>query len=153
MVTERGHSSASGVLEELEIVQGATTAGEAGQDGFPATLLFVAVGKVHKGVIKGGFGLWELLQANDDAVGGRRFPRAFGDQGSASLLKLLVLENTGIVWVLGAALDEDWVAGIEQLLRGGGCEGGAVFEEFGLSAGVKGGESHCGVIGAGKKVN
>lgn len=119
-------------------------------------MLLVAVGEVHKGMAERRFGLGELLQTNDDAVGGRRLPRAFGDEGSTGLLKLFVLEYTGIVWVLGAPLDEDGVACIEQLARGGGGEGGSVLEEFGLSAGVEGGKGHCGVqmsVKAGEEVN
>lgn len=142
MVAESSHSAAGGVLQELKVVESTPTAGEACQHLLPASLLLVAMGKVYESVLERGVLLGQLLQADDDAVLGCCLPRVCVDQGGAGLLELFVLEDARVVGVLGAALDEHWVAGIEQLLGGGGCEAGAVLEGLALGAGVECGEGH-----------
>ena len=143
MVAECSDAPARLVLQELEIVQHATAAGEPSEDLLPAALLLVAVGKVHHGVLQRPVLLGQLLQANDDVVLGRLCPRALGDEGCACLLKLLILEDALVVGVGGAALDIDLVAGVEQLPGRGGCEAGAVLEGLGLCARVQCRERHC----------
>lgn len=156
MIAKGSYSPAGGVLQELQVIEGASTAGEAGEDLFPASLLLVAVGKVHKGVLERRILLGQLLEANDDVVFWCVLPRVCVDQYSAGLLEFLVLEDARVIGVLGAALDAHGVAGIEQLLGGGGCEAGAVLKRLALSAGVEGGEGHgsdCRRFSGRKKVN
>lgn len=142
VVAKGGNTPARLVLQELEVVEGAAAAREAGEDLLPAALLLVAVGKVHHGVLERPFLLGQLLQANDDVIAGRLGPRALVDQCGAGLLELAVLEDALIVWVGGAALDLDLVAGRYQLLGGGGCEAGAVLKGLRLGAGVQCRERH-----------
>jgi len=144
VVAKRCNAPAGCVLEELEVVQGSSTAGEAGQNLLPAALLLVAMGKVDECVLERELILGELLQSDDNPVFGRALVCTFLDQGRTCLLKLFVFEDAGIVWVLGAALDQDWVAGVEELLRCGGCEGRSVLQRLGLGACVEGGERHGG---------
>jgi hypothetical protein len=144
VVAKRSHAPACCVLEELEVIQRASTAGKPRQDLLPAALLLVAVRKVDKGVLERKLVFGQFLQADDDAVLGCRLVSAFLDERRAGLLELLVLEDARIVGVLGAALDEHWVAGVEELLGRGGGQAGAVLERLGLSAGVEGGERHGG---------
>jgi hypothetical protein len=144
VVAKRSHASAACVLQKLEVVQGAPTAWEAGEDLFPAALLLVAMRKVYKRVLERKLVFGQLLEPDDDAVRGRSLVCAFVDQRRAGLLKLVVLEDAGIVGVLGAALDQHGVAGVEQLLCRGGRQAGAVLERLGLGAGVEGGQGHGG---------
>lgn len=122
MVAKRSNASAGCVLEKLEVVECASTTRKPCQDLFPPPLLLVAMGKVDESVLEGELFIWQLLQPNDDAVCRRRLVGALVDQCCTSLLKLLVFEDAGIVGVCRTALDEYWVAGIEQLLDCGGCE-------------------------------
>lgn len=104
---------------------------------------------MHEGVLQRRVGLGQLLEADDDAVGGRSLPGAFINQRGSGLLELGVGEDAGVGGVLGAALDQYGVAGIQQLLGRGGREAGAVLERLGLGAGMQRGEGHCdGGVGA-----
>ena len=142
MVAKGGDAPARLVLEELEVVEGAAAAGEAGEDVLPAALLLVAVGKVDKGVLERELVLGQLLQADDDVVAGRRLVCAFLDERGAGLLELFVLEDAHIVGVLGAALDQHGIARVQQLLGRRGREAGAMLERLGLGARVEGGKGH-----------
>ena len=136
MVTERSNAPARLVLQKLEVIEHTAAAGEPGEDLLPAALLLVAMRKVDHCVLERPVLLGQLLQADDDVVLGRLRPRALRDESRAGLLELVILEDALVVGVGGAALDVDLVAGVEQLLGGGGSEAGAVLEGLGLGAGV-----------------
>jgi hypothetical protein len=100
--------------------------------------------EVNKCVLERELVFGQLLQSDDDPVLGRRLVCAFLDQRRTCLLELLVFEDASIVWILGAALDQDWVASVEELLGCGGCESRAVLQRLGFGAGVKSGKCHGG---------
>lgn len=153
MVAKGCNAPAGLVLEELEVVEGTAAAREAGQHVLPAGLLLVAVGKVHKRVREREVVVGQLLEADDDVVGGGRLVCALVDERGAGLLELGVVEDARIRRVLGAALDQHRVARGEQLLRRRGREAGPVLERLGLGARVEGGEGHGDVEAVAGPVN
>ena len=74
VVAKGGNTPTRLVMQELEVVEGAAAAGEAGKDLLPAALLLVAVGKVYHGVLERPVLLGQLLQADDDVVARRLGP-------------------------------------------------------------------------------
>jgi hypothetical protein len=122
VIAERSNAPAWLILQEFKVVQCASSAGKPRQNVLPAALLLVAMREVDKCVLQRELVLGQLLQSDDDPVLGRVLVCAFLNEGRACLLELLVLEDAGVVGVLGRALDEDRVASIEQLLCGGRCE-------------------------------
>lgn len=114
-VTESGHTTASLVGQELEIVQSTTALGEARQRRGPTGLLLEDVLEVNVAVGKGHILLGKLLEAEDDVLLGGLLPRSGGDQLCADGGELFV-----IVDALGGSFDADGVAGIKESL---GCRG------------------------------
>lgn len=91
-------------------------------------------------VLKGELFLLELLQANNDMVGGGRLPRALLDEGCAYGFELGIVKDAN-----GTALDIDSVAGLDQGLGGTRSKGRAVLKGLGLGPEVKDGAGHfCG---------
>ena len=88
-------------------------------------------------VLEGEILLLQLLQANNDVLLGGIDPAVLRHQGGASLLELLIVENT-----LGGTLDVDNVAGLDELGSGGGGERRPVLEMLGLATEVKDGRGH-----------
>lgn len=102
VVAKGSNAPARLILQELEVIQGASSAGKPGQDLLPAALLLVAMCKVYKSLLEGEFVFGQLLEANDDAVVlGRVLVCAFLDEGCACLFEFLILEDAGIVGVFG----------------------------------------------------
>jgi hypothetical protein len=79
-----GDAPAVLVLEELEVVEGAAAVAEALEDGRPAGLVLVAVGKLDVRLRQGLLGLGELLEADDGRrLGAVGVPRVVGNELAA----------------------------------------------------------------------
>lgn len=65
METKCCDPASGGVIQELKIVERSVAAVEAGENGRPACLLFVAVSELNVGVRERGVGGGELLQPDD----------------------------------------------------------------------------------------
>ena len=91
-----------------------------------------AVSELNMNVLEREFLLQQLLQANNDVLLGGIDPAVLRHQGGASLLELLIVENS-----LGGALDVDDIAGLDELGGGGRGERRPVLEGLGLAAEVK----------------
>lgn len=96
-----------------------------------------AVGKLNMNVLEREILLLQLLQANNDVLLGSIDPAVLRHQGGASLLELLIVEDS-----LGGALNVDDVAGLDELGSGSGGERRPVLEVLGLAAEVKDGRGH-----------
>lgn len=151
-------SARLGVGQELQVQERAAAPGEACQDLLPVLLALVAVGELDVDVLEGEGLLAELLQADDDVVGGRVDPALLLDDLGASLLELGIVEDArGARLLAGALLDVDHVAGIDECLGGRGRQSRAVLEGLGLGAQVEDSGRHverlCGddLIGVGGK--
>lgn len=96
-----------------------------------------AVGELNMNVLEREILLLQLLQANNDVLLGSVDPAMLRHQSGASLLELLIVENS-----LGGALDVDDVASLDELGGGGGGERRPVLEMLGLAAEVENGRGH-----------
>lgn len=63
-----------GISQELQVQQSAAAAREPGQNRVPVLLALVAVGKLHVDVLEGERFLAQLLEPDDNVVGGRVNP-------------------------------------------------------------------------------
>lgn len=114
-VAERCNTTAGGVCQKLEIVQGTTALGEAGEGGYPAVLLLEDVLEVNVVVGQISDLVGKLLETEDDVLLGGLLPRSGGDQLCAGSGELFV-----VVDALGGSFDTDRVAGIKESLGCGG---------------------------------
>lgn len=148
MVPKRSDAAASiGISQELQVQQGAAAAREAGQHLVPVLLALVAVGELDVDVLEREGLLAQLLEPNDDVVGGRVDPRLLVDEGGAGGLELGVGEDArGAGLGAGALLDVNLIAGCDEGLGGGRGQGGAVLEGLGLGAEVEDCGRHCEVM-------
>lgn len=143
-------SARLGVGQELQVQECATAPGEAGEDLLPVLLALVAVSELDVGVLEGEGLLAQLLEADDDVVGGGVDPALLLDNLAAGLLELGVVEDARGARLLAAALlDVDHVAGVDERLGGCRCQGGAVLEGLGLGAQVEDGGRHVVKVGGG----
>ena len=83
-------------------------------------------------MLEGELLLGQLLQADDDVLLGDLSPAALRDERCAGSLELAVVEDA-----LAAALHIDGVAGLDQLLGGGGRQGASVLERLALGTQVQ----------------
>lgn len=80
MVAKGSNTAALGIVQKLEIKDGALTGIEPAQDVSPATLVLVAMGKEDVGVLQRvGLALGQLLEADDVGLLGGLAPLANGD--------------------------------------------------------------------------
>lgn len=103
----------------------------------PDVAKLTAVSELNMNVLEREILLLQLLQANNDVLLGSIDPAVLRHQSGASLLKLLIVENS-----LGGALDVDDVASLDELGGGGGGERRPVLEMLGLAAEVENGRGH-----------
>jgi hypothetical protein len=92
VVSEGGNTTSGLILEELQVVKSSVTVGETGQDIGPTSLVLVAVCELDVGVDKGEGVLGELLQSEDDVVGGGAGPGSFGEEGASDAMR----ESAGV---------------------------------------------------------
>jgi hypothetical protein len=103
------------VGQELEVVEGATALLEAAEPDLVAGLLLEDMEEGDVGMAKGTLDVGELLEAEDDVVGGGVGPGAGWDKLGAGGLELGILVDA-----VGGALDADDVAGVEEGLGAAG---------------------------------
>jgi hypothetical protein len=114
-VAKGGDAAVLLVGQELEVVEGATALLEAAEPDLVAGLLLEDMEEGDVGMAKGTLDVGELLEAEDDVVGGGVGPGAGWDKLGAGGLELGILVDA-----VGGALDADDVAGVEEGLGAAG---------------------------------